>query len=85
MPAAANVRDCLAGSCRAPRAITLDSEASLLENLETAAAVLEAAVETVAKAAEEKEPRPPSKHLVTVCCDALCALSGACVNGSAFQ
>ena len=65
------------------------AEASLREtctrDLKAAAAVLEAAVGTVAKAAEDKEPRPPSKHLVAVCCDAVCALLRACVSGSAVQ
>jgi hypothetical protein len=63
----------------------VDSEATTLEectrDAKAAAAVLEAALETVATAAENKGLRQPSKRLVTVCCDTVRALSGAWVSG----
>ena len=51
-----------------------------MRNVKAAAAVLEAALGTVATAAENKGLRQPSKRLVTVCCDMVRALSGACLS-----
>ena len=56
-----------------------------MRDLKAAAAVMEAAVGTVAAAAEDGEQRQPSKNLVTVCCDAVRALLGAYLSGSAAQ
>ena len=61
------------------------NEASLqdecMRDLKAVAAVLKFAVQTVAAAAEDKAVRQPSKRLVTVCCLAVRALSGACLSG----
>ena len=61
------------------------NEASLqdecMRDLKAVAAVLKFAVQTVAAAAEDKAVRQPSKRLVTVCCLAVRALSGACPSG----
>lgn len=54
-----------------------------MRDLTAAAAVMEAAVGTVAAAAEDGEQRQPSKDLVTVCCNAVRALLGACLSGLA--
>ena len=56
-----------------------------MQELKAAAAVMEAAVGTVAAAAEDGEQRQPLKNLVTVCCDAARAMLGAYLSGSAAE
>ena len=50
-----------------------------VRDLKAAATVLEAAIATVAAAAERRARRQPSNHLVAVCCTAVRALLGALV------